>query len=412
MKYEFKQHTVNLSSGKSKGFLKVSKLISLIEKHDYYNEIYTGLNIESIVNDSIVIDNIDLAYSAIKNENERFEKINAIAETKYIDTQTSVFEENSVLEFFFEECRINDDLKENLVAEAIYESKNTFFEVNQMSKYANHLYNQGLNDLLNQNVNYFKNLALSEKKYNKSKSYRLLSKDEKYYLRGITSEKYNEYGIDFTFFIAMILLHLKMKEEKGNNYTIVSLSISESKLDIIIKDSRVIDINGFGRISLGIKISTNELGTGSLNIVSTIRVEGQNDTTLVYLFPKERNDLQTKHVINHITSLSKVFSKITEFEKLFNVSDELVNDIRDIKGIKTPDELRHKIQMKIEHPTSVFKNIVELKDIFNNKINNEISNFSKLLEMCKKAEELEMDYDIKDKLRYIISDIILYGTAK
>jgi hypothetical protein len=31
----------------------------------------------------------------------------------------------------------------------------------------------------------------------------------------------------------------------------------------------------------------------------------------------------------------------------------------------------------------------------------------KLLEMCNKAEELDIDYDLKEKLRYIISDIIL-----
>lgn len=44
---------------------------------------------------------------------------------------------------------------------------------------------------------------------------------------------------------------------------------------------------------------------------------------------------------------------------------------------------------------------------FKPKISNDISNFAKLLDMCRKAEELEIDYDLKDKLRYIISDIIL-----
>ena len=29
--------------------------------------------------------------------------------------------------------------------------------------------------------------------------------------------------------------------------------------------------------------------------------------------------------------------------------------------------------------------------------------------MCNKAEELDIEYDLKDKLRFIISVIILYG---
>jgi hypothetical protein len=39
----------------------------------------------------------------------------------------------------------------------------------------------------------------------------------------------------------------------------------------------------------------------------------------------------------------------------------------------------------------------------------EISGFAKLLEMCNKAEVLDIDYDLKEKLKYIISDIILSG---
>lgn len=411
MTHEFKQRTISFPSD-STGYIKVNTLMNLIDKHPYYKQISEALKLESIKNEIISIQNIDIAYKNVKNENERFEKINAIADTKSITTHTKSDEGQTTVFFDLEECRIEDELKERLSAEAIYDSKNTFFDEIRMSKYANHLLDSGFAELVKQNVEHFKKLASTNKNYNKVKSYRLLYSNKKYYLRGITSEKYNEYGIDFTFFISMILLHLKMKQEKGNNYSIVSMSLSESKLDMIIKDTRVLKIENFGNVTLGIKISTNELGTGSLNVVSTIRIEGKNDSTLLYLFPKQKDNLQTKHVINHITTLTKVFSKLSDFERLFTISDDFVKDIKDLKSIKTPDELRNKIQMKIVHPTSVFRNMNDLKDIFKAKINNEISNFSTLLQMCKKAEELEMEYDVKDKLRYIISDIILYGNTK
>lgn len=58
------------------------------------------------------------------------------------------------------------------------------------------------------------------------------------------------------------------------------------------------------------------------------------------------------------------------------------------------------------------KSIKKLSDIFGRKIDNELSNFKKLLEMCNKAEELDIEYDLKDGLRYIISNIILYGKSR
>lgn len=410
MMNEFKQTTIDLSVG-SAGMIKVSKLESLIQAHPFYSEVVERLKIGNIREDEIVIQNIDTAFKAVRAANEKYEKINVLADTKDIAIHSVTKDDKMSVVFTFEECRVDDELIEGLEAEAIYDSKNSFFEEYKMSKYANHLYDAGFSALVNVNIEYFKNLAQTDKKQNKSKSYRLLKSDEKYFLRGITSDKYNEYGIDFTFFSVMILLHYKMSQSKGNNYSIVSLSVSESKLDMIVKDNRVVTIDNFGKVSIAIKISTNELGTGSLNVTSTIRVENRNNDTLVYLFPKESPTLQTKHVINHTTTLPKVFEKLRELETLLNISDEFVKDVTDIKGIKAPDELRHKIQMKIEHPNSVFKNVNDLKDIFKNKIDNEISNFSVLLQMCQKAELLEMDYDTKDKLRYIISDIILYGRA-
>lgn len=76
--------------------------------------------------------------------------------------------------------------------------------------------------------------------------------------------------------------------------------------------------------------------------------------------------------------------------------------MEDAKNIKLPDDLRLRILAKCQHPNSSFREIKELKNIFGKVINNEISDFAKLLEMCNKAEELEITYDLKDKLRVLI----------
>ena len=51
----------------------------------------------------------------------------------------------------------------------------------------------------------------------------------------------------------------------------------------------------------------------------------------------------------------------------------------------------------------------QLKDLFKRSTNVKVDNIATLLVLCGKAELLDMDYDLKFKLRYIISDILLYG---
>jgi len=96
-----------------------------------------------------------------------------------------------------------------------------------------------------------------------------------------------------------------------------------------------------------------------------------------------------------------------EVGKMLIDTDDFISELAEVKRIKISDELRAHIERKIIHPNSPFKDLHSLRDIFKPKISNEITGFMKLLEMCNKAEELDIDYDLKEKLRYIISDIIL-----
>lgn len=412
MKDTFQQKNVQFSSIKSTGMITVGKLMTIIEKNPYYTEIINHFNIQDHLSESIVVGNVDIAFNEIANKNKEYSKFAIMAGSK--DIAVNDFWCDGVLgvKVHFEEFIEVDELKENLEAESIYDSRNTLFDEYKMSKYANFLLEAKHSTLLRDNINFFRQSAKDDDKKNKIKSYRLLEKDGKHYLRGITSEKYNEYGIDFAFFLGIFLLHINMKKNDGNNYKIVHLSVSESKLDFILKNNKEYQVENFGTLSFGCKISTNELGTGSLNITSTIRLMDEHDETRVYLFPKSKFDFTTKQIITHTTSLENVLVKFKELEKYFDLPNQFIIDLQEARQIKNSDELRHKIQLKIEHPNSVFKNIKELSDIFKKKIENEITNFSKLLDMCALAEKVELDSDLKDKLRYIISDIILYGNTK
>ncbi len=416
MEEKFIQKLVELNSEESVGKLKVEKLWELMDDHPYKAKIYSEFEIEKIKNEIIAIDFIDIIHKRIEYFNKNYKRKLIRAEIKHID----LFEEITVIDgekkkeiiFHFDEYIVIDEVQENLKTIAKYDSKNTYLDEYVMTKYANNLFKKGLSELAKQNIKYFKDLASSSDNYNKHRSYRLVENNGVTYLRGITSiDKYYEYGVDFAFVVSMLVLHDFMKKNKGIEYKIKSAHINESKLEIMVGEKFTKDAGEFGKVSTAIKVSTNDLGQGSLNFLNIINV-GKINQDGFYLFPKQNPFENNRIIISHTTKPDNVFSTLKSMEDVLNTSDRFIKELKETKTVKTPDELRMKIQSKIESPRSSFSHISKLSDIFKTKIDNEISNFSKLLEMCNKAEELEIDFDLKDKLRYIISDIILYGNSK
>lgn len=413
MEKKFVQKAVMFDSEKSSGKLKIEKLCELIDDHPYRNEIYREFDVEKIKSEIISIDFVDTVFDRVDYFNRKYKRHSILAEIKDInlfeETRLLDGEEENVVVFHFEEYVVVDEIHENLKVIARYDSKSTFLDEYLMTKYANNLSKINEPKLLTYNVQYFKNLAASSDNYNKHRSYRLVEVDGETYLRGITSiNKYYEYGIDFAFVVSMLVLHMNMKKNKGIEYRIKSCAINESKLEIIIAEKHSKDAGSFGKVSTAIKVSTNDLGQGSLNFVNIINV-GQENKKGFFLLPKNDKFEDNKLTINHTTKPENVFSSLLDMESVLNTSDKFIEELNAVKLIKTPDDLRFKILSKIENPRSSLKGISKLADIFKTKIDNEISSFSKLLEMCNKAEELDIDYDLKDKLRYIISDIMLYG---
>lgn len=410
----FTQKRIVFDDALSSGKLKVSTLLALLNKHPYQKDVVEAFKTDDIKDEYIIVDQIDIVYNKIKLIVGQFERFSILAHSKDITIRESAKAVDDVtgdhpLVFSFGEYVEIDEVKNGLDCYAIYNSKNTFFDEYDMTKYANRLYKNGLGGLAEYNINFFKILATTDKKFNKHRSYRLVVNNNELFLRGITStDRYFEYGIDFTFVVAMLSLHKDMKTNKGNHYAISSAAVSESKLELIISDKQLKDAKEFGKVSSAMIVSTNDLGRGSLNFTKIIRVGGKMSHG-IYLFPAAEEAKQNKLIISHSTGPKRALGNLNEIYTLLNDTDEYIKDLHDVKGIKAPEELRTRIVNKLNSPRSAFKDIQALKDIFKMRIDNEIKAFAKLLEMCNKAEELEIDYDLKDKLRYIISDIILSG---
>lgn len=417
MEEKFEQRRLLLDLEKSTKRIKVNELFSLLDDHPYYELLKEKFKIDKIGNEYITIDFIDTVYDKIKFLNKNYRKYSIYAYTKDIAIKELISKDlntENAINFLFEEYIEIDEVKHKLNATAIYNSKNSFLDEYDMTKYVNKLLKLDLFNLADFNVNYFKDLAKTSDVYNIYRSYRLVENDNQHYLRGITSfNKYYEYGVDFTFVVSMLTLHEFMKKNKGVQYIISGVHISESKLEIIVSERFVKDAGKFGKVTSSLKISTNDLGTGSLNYTNIINVGAIDGKGGFYLYPEYKDGVEKNEiVINHTVKPETAIKKVIEVQEILNTSDSFIKELNDIKRINSPDEIRVKILSKISGKRSAFKGIKELSDIFGKKIDNEISNFENLLKMCNKAEELEINFDLKDKLRYIISDIILYGKSK
>jgi hypothetical protein len=412
MSERFQQKQIPLKTQQSKGVIKVSQLLNLVEDHPYLEKIKKVFKTESIKNDLIVVENADLVYKHIARIKEEYVYFNIKVHSKDVrfsrgkDKVDGIREEKPVIFNFNEYVDYEGEVHKNMDAYALYDSRGRFFEDFSMSKYSTMLFDNKLDRLAELNLDYFRRMAETKSDFDKYQSYRIVENKDQKFVRGITSLQYKEYGVDFAFVITMLMLHKYMRKDKGNNYKITFAALNESKLEMIITSGQAKEAGDFGTIRSAISVKTNDLGAGALTFTNIVKLDVKGDG--IYLYPKNREVAKKDLTINHgNTSPQKAMEMVTNADDFYGYIDLFIEDLKSIKTIKNPEELRQRIQLKIEHPKSSLRTISDLRDLFKPKISDQIKDFAKLLEMCRKAEELDIEYDLKEKLRVVISDILL-----
>lgn len=254
MSDRFKQKQIIFRDDSSTGVLSVAKLLTLVDGHPYEEGIKRAFRTKSIINDRIAVGNIDTLYkviAAIKRD-YKFLNIDAYSKDIHFSRGTTrvdgVNDDRPILFNFSEYTDADGEVHENLSAYALYDSKSTFFDNFSMSKYANMLFDKDLDQLAEINLNYFRTLAESKSDFNNSRNYRLVSHNEEWFVRGVTSRKYKEYGVDFAFVVSMLMLHKHMRRNKGNNYRISFAAVSESKFEMVVVTDKSKDAGDFGKV--------------------------------------------------------------------------------------------------------------------------------------------------------------------
>lgn len=300
----------------------------------------------------------------------------------------------------------------NIKAAAIYDSLNLFYKNRSLSQYVKSLKKgerkkELLVDLNASWDNYFKN----NPKDIKVKKFRLLKNKEQYYLKSINTDFYKEYGVAESFvFTVLELFKIKTNKPK-TKFIISSLYLSESKIDLIITLDKKIPIEKFGFIKPSISIRNEDQGNTSLGVYNTLEfISNSSTNNKIYLYPKKDDDkIRYSKIANHTINKDNLASLFSSISQLFEHIDNFKMDYHFYKATTNHDELRQKIAERILVGNSVFKEIKELKDLFSKDKSGHIENLAALLSICEKAELLDMDFDLKFKLRYLISNVLLYN---
>jgi len=403
----------SLVNTKSDDCIYSNDLLSLIKDSEMKEFIINKYNLDS--NIKIEIEKIDVIFEQIKLYTSHFELIRLNVKENEAKTILEFNKENNSLDYYFLINEGIDDeglIYENIKAAAIYDSLNLFYNNRSLSQYVKSL-KKGerkkvlLEDLNNSWDNYFKN----NPKDIKTKKFRLLKNNEHYYLKSINTDFYKEYGIAESFVFTVLELFKIKTNKPETKFVISSMFLSESKIDLIITLDKKIQIESFGFIKPSISIRNEDQGNTSLGVYSTLEFISENSkNNKIYLYPKkDDNNIRYYKIANHTINkenLSILFSSISE---LFSHIDNFKNDFHFYKETNNYDELRHKIAERILTGNSVFKDVKELKELFSKDKTGHIENLAALLSICEKAELIDMDFDLKFKLRYLISNVLLYN---
>jgi hypothetical protein len=306
-----------------------------------------------------------------------------------------------VIDLYFNLKNLFDDdgvvIYSSLNAKAEYDSASMFYKNRELSKYVNYLKSSKSNNIGN---NFNRNLLIEDinnswkKQYERNPSsqgkrkYRFLrDKQGNYYLRSITSGNYIEYGVAFSFVISILSLNKVINKEKGTSFSISSLSLNESKFDMVVStgvSKYVKEIESY--LSSSILIRNNDLGDRSLSFTHSLKLTPlQNDARKIFLFPKFSNkDINYKMSVSHSTRLEKVLQAFDHIESAILSVDDFINDFKGFVKTKTADELRAKIEERVRSNNSPFKGIKELKNLFERSASQHIDNLAKLLEICQR----------------------------
>jgi len=402
-KFYFEQLTpVNLKGDNSIVYLR--DCLQLIEDSEYKEELIEVFKFDSIKNEALKISGLKTLIQKIIDYDRTFLKIDLeshISNVRYLRSTDS----NAVI---LQIDNVDNDLidEKSIEVETAYSTKKDFFDgFYKMDKFANFCIKENLSDVIISNIDYLNS------KYSESsrfiKSYRLLKDAEnKYFVRAITSvSRYFDYNIKFSLFATLLSLH-KTIGIINDNFAINYCEFTESFIRIYFKRNTITRLPNIGSLTFSLEMNNDEIKREAFKFSGIFTITTMDNDREVNIHIKPKKKFKTQLIsIPHgcgrpkmVENLSNLPSFITQME------EEMKSDLIDISNITKPDHLRFFLLRKIE--SSRNDELKKYKVLIANTLSKKINQISELFILMDKVNEIVIEFELKEYLRYIYYDIL------
>nr|WP_314545284.1 hypothetical protein [uncultured Empedobacter sp.] len=384
-------------------FITQSQLLKLLNRQpDFKDELVNLFEIDENKTEVFKIGNSKFLVDSLLFLDSQCEKIDIKSKIKNIQLMKMLEDEKALFEIF----KITDGriIKRNksdlLLVETAYSAKQDLLDYYKFGKFANYLRDEEFEDLIDTIKKYLKQ---KNKDNNELKGLRLLYKkdEEKFFLRTVTSaDGYQDFGLNFSVFVALIALNKYLNESKNNIY-IDNYVVDDSNLYVSFSLSDGKPINKNLSINFNLILENDEIKRNAVSFNGVFKVsynDGKKDS-VIYIKPKGIKkdnipfpvDLLT---YKHTGNTKTVFEKIKELPDLIDFFiNQVSEDAKYISEIKNPKDVRLNLARKIKYAKKA-----EFKKYKNSVIDKlskiTVDNTFNLFEIFREIEELFENEDV------------------
>lgn len=384
-------------------FITQKQLLSLLNRQPHFKEELVNLfQIDEDKTEVLQIGNSKFLIESLLFLDSQCEKIDINSKVKDVQLKKMLQDEKAIFEIF----KITDTeiIKKNksdlLEVETAYSAKQDMLDYYSFSKFANYLRDKESEDLIDVIKKYLKQKNADNPD---SKSLRLLYKksEDKFYLRTVTSvDNYQDFGLNFSVFVALIALSRYVTESQSKIY-IDNYVADDSNLYVSFSLSDGKPINKNLSINFNLILENDEIKRNavSFNGVFKLTYNDGKKNSEIYIKPKGVKKEDVAFPVDlltykHTGNTKSVFDKIKDLPDLIDFFiTQVSEDAKNISEIKNPKDVRLHLAKKIKYSKKAeFK---KYKDsVFSKLMKITVDNTFNLFEIFREIDELFENEDV------------------
>lgn len=281
------------------------------------------------------------------------------------------------------ELCFNDD-EPKITAVGIYDFTDTFLEKYKLDKFKKYCIKNKMNSLIKNNI-----VECMQNDPSALYQFRLISDEEKSYLRAITTDKYKNYDNHIALYIALNTLH-RYADTNAIDIRATEGYISDSSLDINFVFGEKIDLEDGWYMQIGVKVLNNEIRQGAFSIELIYSIYNSNNP--------DKNIMTYTAISDKIIDIVHTRTVETieqEFSKLMNIEGFIESMVSNAKKVKSnnvldPDQIYKLFELFSNNRTmssSTRKLLKSEKDTITRNTHNLIDIFDKLSTLVTSVDE-------------------------